>query len=431
MEDNNEIHKKGDVKKIWLEILLIFLFFGSFIFGFINGSRWGYKASLPSYFDKIIHKEKPATLSLQGANMQVFWDTWQIILEKYIDRDKLNFQSMIEGASSGLVQSLGDPYSEFYNAELTQELNEELSGEFCGVGIEIERRDGVLTIVSPLSGTPASRAGLKPNDQILKIGETDAINMTPTQAAKLIKGEAGTVVTLLIYRDGWDEPQLFTLVREKITIPSMAWKNLDDHLVYIRFYTFSESLASDFEKVVPAILQTEPQKMIIDLRNNPGGYLTAALDIGNWFLNTGDIIVKEDYGHNNIVVHRAKGPGTFKNIPLVILINEGSASASEILAGALRDIRNVKLVGTKSFGKGSVQEWVPLENNNSVKITVARWLTPNGLQIEKNGLKPDVEVLDDLNIGTYQEIDVNKDKQLLKALEVLNNNNNNNEDIAS
>jgi len=409
---------KKNLKNIFAALLVLFLFVTVWTLGFIHGSNWGWQANLPSPFEKIINKEPP--LEVPESNMGIFWNTWKVILEKYVGRQDLDPEKTILGATKGLVESLGDPYSEFLTAEQTKELSEELSGEFFGVGMEIGRQDGYLVVVSPLPGTPAEKAGLKPNDMILSINETDVVNLSTTQAAKLIRGEAGTKVILTIYRSIWNEAKKIELTREKITIPSASWEKVEDNIAYLKIYNFNRPLTFDFYQIALEISFAKPDGLIIDVRNNPGGYLDAVIDISGWFLSNGDIILKEDFGNEEIKSFRVRlGQSLLKDIPTVVLINEGTASASEILAGALRDNREVKLIGTKTFGKGSVQELVTLEDNNSVKLTISRWLTPKGTIIQDNGLDPDTEVENEEDFGTYSKIDLEKDKQLLTAIAEL------------
>ena len=405
-------------KKICLIILVFICLSSIWVLGFSQGTNWGWKSNLPSPFEKIINKEKP--LEVSEADMGIFWDTWKVALEKYVNRDGLDTQEMILGATRGLVESLEDPYSEFLNAEQTKDLSEELSGEFYGVGMEIGRRDGFLVVISPLPNTPAEEAGLRANDNIIKIDETETINLSSFEASKLIRGPEGTKVILTIYRSSWDETKKIELIRNKISIPSVGWEKIDNNIAYLKIYNFNQPLTLNFYRTALEIALAKPQGIIIDLRNNPGGYLEAVVDISGWFLEKGDIVLKEDFGHDEIKLFRVRiGQALLKNIPTVVLINEGTASASEILAGALRDNRGVKLIGEKSFGKGSVQELISLKDNNSVKMTISRWLTPNGTIIQDNGLVPDVEVKMEEELGSFSKIDLEKDNQLKTAIAEL------------
>jgi len=412
------MEKNNDYRKTCLVILVIICLVGAWVFGFSQGANWGWKANLPSPFEKIINKEKP--VEIIETDMSIFWDTWKVILEKYVGRNDLDAQKIILGATRGIINALKDPYSEFLDSEQTENLSQELSGEFYGVGMEIGRRGGFLIVIAPLSDTPAEKAGLKANDKIIKIDETETIDLSSFEAAKLIRGPEGTKVILTIYRSNWDEAKKIELIRKKISIPSVKWEKIDNNIAYLKIYNFNQPLTLNFYKTALEIAFTRPQGLIIDLRNNPGGYLESVVNISGWFLEKGDIILKEDFGNDEIKIFRVRiGQALLKDIPTVILINEGTASASEILAGALRDNRGVKLIGEKSFGKGSVQELISLKDNNSVKITISRWLTPNETIIEDNGLIPDIEVKNEEEFGTFSKIDLEKDKQLQTAIAEL------------
>ncbi len=403
--------------KILSVVLAVVIIAGVWFVGFLNGIKWGWEINLPSPFEKIINKEAP--VDLPTGDMNVLWETWRVILSKYVNRGQLNTQTLIEGATKGLVESLGDPYSEFLNAKENEALSQELTGEFFGVGMEISQKNGNIVIVAPLPGTPAEKADLQPNDIILKIDNHDATKLNTQEAANFIRGPEGTKVVLTVYRPSWNAAKEVSLTREKITIPSVKWQMLDNNIAYLKLYSFNQPLVFDFYQAALQIFSNHPQGLIIDLRNNPGGYLDAVVNISGWFLPKGSIILKEDFGNNEVKITRATGTSTLKDIPTVILVNEGTASASEILAGALRDNRQIKLIGTKTFGKGSVQELVALENNNSVKITIAKWLTPNGTVIQDNGLTPDIEIKNTEELATYTNINLEKDVQLQTAIRQL------------
>jgi len=405
-------------KKILEIILGILIISGVFLLGFLNGTRWGWQTHLPPIFEKIANREKPA--NLPPADMKIFWDTWRVIAEKYVYRDKLDTQKMIEDATKGLVNSLDDPFSEFLTPEENKALDEELNGEFFGVGMEIAKKDNNIVVVSPLPDSPAEKAGILPNDVILKIDGQDTSEMSTQKAANLIRGPKGTTVALTIFRPSTNETKEIKLIRDKITVPNLSLKQLDNGIVYLRIYTFNSSLIVDFSEAALKIRALNPKGIILDLRNNPGGYLDSVVNISGWFLDKGDIIVREKDGNGEEKISRSTGPSLLRDIPTVVLVNDGTASAAEILAGALRDNRQIPLIGEKTFGKGSVQELVPLENNYSVKITIAEWLTPNGTVIQKNGLTPDIIVKNKEENGTYAQLDLVNDLQLLKAIEKIN-----------
>ncbi|MFH1894678.1 MAG: S41 family peptidase, partial [Patescibacteria group bacterium] len=287
------------------------------------------------------------------------------------------------------------------------------------VGMEIGVKNGQLQVVSPLENTPAQRAGLRAGDSILEINGTSTQGMAADQAVNLIRGPKGTEVVLLIGREGWKETKEFRLIRDIIQVPSLKleFKDLQngEKVAYLVLYQFSEKSHYAFNQAAIDILNSEAKKIIFDLRNNPGGYLEVAQSISGWFINRGQIVVIEDFGNGQgQEIYKSEGPSSFSDYPIVVLINGGSASAAEILAGALRDNKGAKLVGEKSFGKGSVQELSDLRDGSSIKITVAKWLTPNGNLITDVGLEPDFKV-----VRTDQDYEDGKDPQLDKAIEII------------
>ena len=356
-------------------------------------------------------------------NLSLFWEVWEIIEEKFVNKEAIDAQKMIYGAISGMVKSLEDPYTIFLNPEETKIFMEEVKGKFEGIGIEIDIRKGQLQVVSPFEGTPAQRAGLRAGDKIMKINDTITADLTLDEAVSRIKGPKGTEVTLTIYREEWGETKEIKIVRDVIEIPSLKleFKTTPEgeSVAYIKLYMFSENASPDFAQKAIEILNSPAEKIILDLRNNPGGYLEISQDIAGWFLKRGNIVVIEDFGEGKErKEYEAQGNSRFFSYPIVVLINAGSASASEILAGALRDNRGILLIGEKSFGKGSVQELQNLrgEENTSLKITVARWLTPKGELIANVGLEPDIKV--EMTEKDYEE---EKDPQLDKAIEIIQN----------
>ncbi len=356
----------------------------------------------------------------EAVDFNIFWQAWKILKEKYVDTGKVDNQKLVYGAISGLFDSLEDPNTVFMPPSDAKKFNEEISGEFSGVGMEIGRRNDQLVVISPLKDTPAERAGLKALDKILKIDDKVSIDMSVDEAVKLIRGPRGTTVVLTIQRNGWNEPKEFPIVRDIIQIPTIDFEMLalseteGKDIAYFHLYNFYENAPFLFyQSAVKAAMQN-PKGIILDLRNNPGGYLEASVNLAGWFLKPGELVVTEEFGSGEKEEFKANNSGFFKDMPMVILINEGSASASEILAGALRDNRGIKLIGKKSYGKGTVQELEKLNDGSSVKITVAHWLMPNGGLIEKNGIIPDYEV----NL-TEEDIKADRDPQLEKAIEIL------------
>ncbi len=350
----------------------------------------------------------------EGIDFSVFWEAWQMIKDKYVKADELDSQNLVYGAVRGLIGSLEDQNSVFMEPSDAKKFNEDIAGEFSGIGAEIGIRNDQLVIIAPLKETPAEKAGLKPMDKILKIGDKSTDGLIVDEAVKLIRGLKGTTVILTVLRQNWDKPKEIPIIRDTIQIPTLDWEIKDDNIAYFRLYNFYEQAPLLFYQAVVKTSLSAPKGIILDLRNNPGGYLEASVNLAGWFLEKGEIVVSEKFRSGEKQDFKSYGSGFLKDLPIVVLINEGSASASEILAGALRDNRGVKLIGKKSFGKGTVQELQTLKDGSMVKITVAYWLLPKGHQIEKNGLVPDYEV--DL---TEEDIKAEKDPQLEKAIEVL------------
>lgn len=396
-------------------VVLAALIGGSFYFGYREG------------------KKEPQTYVIRGVNnldrgkpedvdFGLFWEAWRVLKEKDIDADKVNDQDLVYSAISGLFGAFKDPNTVFLPPSDAKKFGEDISGEFSGIGAEINIRDNQLVVITPLKNTPADKAGLKAGDKILKINDIQTAGLTVEEAIKLIRGEKGTTVTLEIFREGWEKPRAIPIVRNTIQIPTLDWEmralgdaeGKDKGIAYIQLYNFYEKAPFLFYQAAVELVAHNPRGIILDLRNNPGGYLDAAVNIAGWFLKPGEVVVSEEFRSAPKEIFKAGGAGIFKDTPTVILINEGSASASEILAGALRDDRGTKLVGKKSFGKGTVQELVTVKDNALAKITVAHWRMPKGQLIEKNGLTPDYEVALE-----EEDAKAGRDPQFEKAMEIL------------
>jgi carboxyl-terminal processing protease len=270
------------------------------------------------------------------------------------------------------VNATDDQFSEFMTYKEYQELNNELAGSFEGIGAEIGKKNDQIVIIAPLKDSPAQKAGLRPGDMILDVDGKTIVDMTATEAVKLIRGKGGTKVKITIYRESISDKKVFEIIRSKINIPSCEVEFIGDNIAVLRVYNFYDNLVSEFNKSVETIKAKNPKGIIVDLRNNPGGYLDAYLEMGNSFFKKGDILVTEDFGGKRDAISETTSvDGYFRDKKIVVLVNEGTASAAEILAGALRDNNQVKIIGEKSFGKGSVQELIPLKNNNFLKLTIA------------------------------------------------------------
>ncbi len=352
----------------------------------------------------------------KNVDFSVFWDTWEIIEEKYVDRPA-DYNKMVYGAISGLVDSLDDPYSVFMDPEESKEFMEDMEGSFEGIGAEIGIRKNILTIIAPLEGMPAEKAGLKSGDKIIKIDGETTIDITLSEAVRKIRGEKGTEVVLTIMRENAEESKEIKIVRGLIDVKSVEWemKKIDEtELAYLKIRRFSEDTFQELNKAAGEILSSSAKGIVLDLRNNPGGYLDVAIKVTSIFIDGKEVVVIEDFGNGKKKEYKSSGRAKLAHLPVAVLINQGSASASEILAGALRDIKKVKLVGEKTFGKGSVQELERLKDKSSVRLTVAKWLIPSGHCINEEGLKPDIEVE-----MTDEDIDNGIDKQSEEAMKLL------------
>ncbi|MCX6760494.1 MAG: S41 family peptidase, partial [Candidatus Nealsonbacteria bacterium] len=353
----------------------------------------------------------------EDVDFSLFWSAWKTIQEKFVGRDNIDTQQMIYGAISGMINSLKDPYTIFLEPSDAKRFIEDVKGTFEGVGMEIGIQKEQLQVVSPLEGSPAQKAGLRAGDKILKINGTSTVDMTTEEAVNLIRGPKGTEVVLNIFRDDWKEPKDIKIIREMINVPSVKWEMKEGDIAYVELYQFSENASYEFRKAVIEILGSSAKKIVLDLRNNPGGYLEVSQEIAGWFLENGQVVTIEDFGgKQEQEIYKTNGSANLLPYPVVILINQGSASASEILAGALRDNRGIKLIGETSFGKGSVQEMQDLIGGSSLKITVARWLTPKGESISEKGLDPDIKVE-----ITEEDYTNGRDPQLDKAIEIIKN----------
>lgn len=385
----------------------IFLFAISFTAGFGYG-RGEFSLHPMENISGMVKGNRTADTST--ADFSIFWDAWNLIEQNYA-LGPIDEKKMVYGAVSGMVDSLGDPYSVFLTPEENMSLNEDMKGAFGGIGAEIGYRDDAIAIVAPLKDSPAEKAGLLAGDKIVEIDGQNTEGMSVDDAVGKIRGKEGTKVVLKIMRDS--KMLAFSVIRDTIVNKTVNWEMKKGKIAYIEITQFNQDTAKQLDDQTGSILAQGPKGIVLDLRNNPGGYLDVAVDVASRFIDEGQTIVTEDSGKDQ-KTYKAFGGKRFNNIPVVVLVNEGSASASEILAGALKDNRLATLVGKKTFGKGLVQGITEMKDGSALKITVAKWLTPNGENINKNGIMPDVDV-------NYAEKDfkAGKDPQLDKALELL------------
>ena len=421
--------KKG-IKRVGVFALVVIVVAvvvgGSYSLGYIKGEQQTRKITV----EGVSNLQQPGT-----GDFSIFWDAWNLLKSKYVFKQATDDnQNLIYGAVSGLVNSLQDPYSVFFSPKEADKFTQDIKGQFGGIGAEIgvDEQKQIL-VVAPLKGTPAYDAGIKAGDHILKIDGNSTAGLTVDEAVKRIRGDKGTKVTLTIYRDGWKDTKDFEIIRDVINVPTIDFKMINSsgqedsngQIAYIRMYNFYEQAPYMFYQAAIKASFARSKAMILDLRDNPGGYLDAAVSVGGWFVDKGKTIVTEEFrDKNNNEVFTSNGPTLFSNIPLVVIINKGSASASEILAGALKESDGAVIIGEKSFGKGTVQELDPLPDCSMIKVTIAHWLTPKGNQIDKNGINPDIEVKEPDNgnatsTKSSYENDLSQDVVFQKAVEVI------------
>ncbi|MCL6641594.1 MAG: S41 family peptidase [Candidatus Rokubacteria bacterium] len=357
--------------------------------------------------------------------LRLFTEVLSIVQNQYVD--EVQPKDLIYSAIKGTLRGL-DPHSSFLDPESYREMQVETSGSFGGLGIEITLRDDVLTVVAPIEGTPAHRAGLAPGDRIVKIDGIVTKDMQLADAVKRMRGKPGTKVTISVMREGWAEPRDFEITREQIRVQSVRTHDLGNGIGYIRLRQFQEQTGHDIEAALERFVKNGTKALVLDLRNNPGGLLTAAVEVAEKFVDDGKLIVyTEGRVRNQNMRFSAHAKKTYNSIPMVVLVNQGSASASEIVAGALQDYGRAVVVGTQTFGKGSVQTIIPLSDGSGLRLTTAKYFTPKGRSIHGKGITPDIVVeapkepagtppkppsLDPLE-------DLKKDVQLQRALDVI------------
>ncbi|NQV92963.1 S41 family peptidase [Candidatus Kaiserbacteria bacterium] len=404
--------------KFIFAIVSLVLMGGAFGLGIVVGGNTTLKTPTQAFTED-------SPLKPENIDFSPVWKAWNVLNEKYVSATTTNEatnEDRVWGMIQGLTNSLGDPYTVFFPPADAEIFEADISGNFEGVGMEIAIRDNVLTVVSPLKGTPAYRAGILSGDKIIKIDEESTKAFSVDQAVKLIRGEQGTEVVFTIIRDDEIEPLIIPVVREVILIPSISISKedgaglRDDGVFVIQLYNFSALSQNLFREALREFVLSGTDKLILDLRGNPGGYLEASVDMASWFLPVGKVVVSESYGEGiKPNIHRSRGYDIFNdNLKMAIVVNRGSASASEILAGALKEHEIATLIGERTFGKGSVQELVEITDNTSLKVTIARWLTPLGNSISNEGLVPDIEVE-----RTAEDMERGNDPQIEKAAEFL------------
>lgn len=391
------------------------------VLSFLLGWQLGHKDVILKWENykpdvSIINRDVPSNINV---DFKLFWETWDLLSKNYIDKKALDPQKLFYGSISGMVAALGDPYTVFLPPESQKITQEELNGSFDGVGIQLGFNDSKpprLVVISPLDGTPAKNAGIKPQDLILKIDSNDTAGMSLPDAVKLIRGKKGTKVALTIFREEDSSTKEYSLERDTIIVKSVEvdfkQTKKGKNVAVIKLSRFGERTQDEWNEAVDKVVETNPSALILDVRNNPGGYLEGAVFIASEFLEGGNVVLQQN-NEGQKTPFKVSRMGKLTQIPVEVLINKGSASASEIVAGALQDRKRAKLIGEKSFGKGTIQEAQNLAEGTGIHITVAKWLTPNSRWVnDTQGFEPDIKVEADKE-------DLTKDLQLEKALELL------------
>jgi carboxyl-terminal processing protease len=409
------------LRGVLIGALVIVVLLGSFSGGFLVGHFLPFQQQSQIFPVNTVAPVQPTVSPEQKSTtpdkletlFQPFWEAWNIVHDEYVDQP-VDDTTLMQGAIRGMMESLGDPHSTYMDPKTFQDANDSLAGAYEGIGAWVDTTADYLTIISPIPGSPAEKVGLRPGDKIVAIDGEDMTGIDAELVRQRVLGPAGTTVALTVTREGETEPLDFTITREKIVVKSAAGKMLENDIGYVQITTFGDNTTSELRATLKDLMAQNPKGLVIDLRNNGGGYLQTAVEVASEFIGNG-VVLYEQYGDGKRTTYQVLKNGQATEIPLVVLINEGTASASEIVAGAIQDHGRGKLVGVTSYGKGSVQNWVPLSNDQgAVRVTIAKWLTPNERAINGEGLTPDVEAE-----ITNEDLQAGRDPQLDKAVEVL------------
>jgi carboxyl-terminal processing protease len=402
------------IKKNFTNFLLIFSL-AIFLFG--SGYRLGeYKER--EKFSRRLNLTPSKTIETNNQpniDFSLFWSVWDELEKKYIDKKKVEPKTMVYGAIKGMVASLNDPYTFFLTPDENQKSKNDLQGKFEGIGAQLGLKDNRIVVIAPLKNSPAEKAGLLAGDFINKVNGESTVSMSLNEAVSKIRGEKGTKVRLVIERN--QKEKEIEIVRDQIDVPSVELNFEKENIAYIKVNQFGDNTYEEWDKTVSEIVSKKAKGLILDLRDNPGGYLEGSVYVASEFLSKGTLIVRQESTTYFNKDYRSTREGRLQNIPLVIIINKGSASASEILAGALRDHGRGKLIGEKSFGKGSVQEALDLKEGAGLHLTVAKWILPNGDWINGKGLQPEIQISNQTKEGNT--LTKEEDNQLEKAIELL------------
>jgi len=408
------------IRGLMIGFLAIIVLLGTFSGGFLVGHFLPVKSALENFIapellapPTVEPEQQSSTPETLQTLFTPFWEAWNIVHEDFVDQP-VDDVALMQGAIRGMIEALGDEHSSYMDPKTFEDANAGLAGEYEGIGAWVDTTAEYLTIISPIPGSPAEKVGLQPGDKIIAINGEDMTGIDAELVRQRVLGPAGTTVKITIAREGEAEPLEFSVTREKIVVKSAAGEMLENGIGYVQITTFGENTTPELKTALQELIAQNPKGLIIDLRNNGGGYLQTSVEVASEFISQG-VILYEQYGDGRRITYDALEGGQATEIPLVVLINEGTASASEIVAGAIQDYGRGKLVGVTSYGKGSVQNWIPLSGEQgAVRVTIAKWLTPNERTIHQQGLTPDVLV----ELSNEDRLSGN-DLQLDKAIDVL------------
>jgi carboxyl-terminal processing protease len=406
--------KPDNLKRIGGILLIVIIFTATFVGGFYygRGNNGGLAANRQIAFSQDAVNANLGTSSSQAIDFNLYWEVWDSLKSNFVDQTKVKDQDLFYGSLKGMAQAAGDPYTVFLDPQDAKTFSNDLAGTFEGIGAEVGMRNDIITVIAPLDGTPAKKAGLLAGDKIYAVDGKATLGLTIDQAVNEIRGPQGTTVTLTIIR-GKDKPKDFKIMRSVIVVKSVTTELRPDGIFVIRVSNFNDDTEGLFNQAVSTAVLKKPKGIILDLRNNPGGYLDTAVAMASEWVKAGPVVA-EQFGNNRRNEYPSNGSGRLADFPTVVLVNGGSASASEILAGALRDYKKATLVGEKTFGKGSVQTLDNLSDGAVLKVTVAKWLTPAGDFINEKGITPSIVVP-----LTQSDLDKNLDPQFTKAVQLL------------
>lgn len=407
--------------KLWTWLLIISIAL-SFVLGLFIGKIWDIKNGVLNE-DGSVDVVKVLDLYSQTRSSEVdfnqFWEVWDKVKEKYVDQP-VDDVELFYGALQGILVGLDDPYSVYFPPKKAEEFAKDLAGEFEGIGAEIGLRDNQLTIIAPLPSSPAEKAGLRPGDKVYAVDKEDVFDLTLDEAVSKIRGPKGTEVILTISHDGYEGIEDISIIRDTITVPTIDWEMKDNNIAYLRVSYFNEDTWAEFDTAVNNILLNSPKGLVLDLRSNPGGYLETAVSVASEWIDQG--VVMKEKTNSESKDYKTRGKHRLVNLPTVVLVDEGTASGSEIVAGALQDYDKATLVGHKTYGKGSVQEFEILLDGSALKLTTAKWFTPKDRGIDETGIEPDI-IVEEMFVELEQENEEGllfDDLALEKALEILN-----------